>query len=264
MNTKYLLGSLLTIPLLPVMYIQSRQIRARVPRLPAAKGPEGVAGVNSDQGLQIISVGESTIAGVGIETHEEGFTATVARTLAEKLKAEVAWKVYAKSGFNAKDVKEKIIPRITESEADLVVVGLGGNDAFELNSPGKWRKQIQELLKAIRVKFPDAPIVFANMPPIREFPAFTSLIRFVLGNLVDLLGEELEDLIQDQPGVYFYSRKISFDSWMVRLNLQADPSEFFSDGVHPSRLTYQTWGRDFANFILENAEVKKTLAQKMN
>jgi hypothetical protein len=29
-------------------------------------------------------------------------------------------------------------------------------------------------------------------------------------------------------------------------------SDFFSDGVHPSALTYQTWGRDVGDYIFEN------------
>ncbi len=85
--------------------------------------------------------------------------------------------MYAKSGYTALDVRDKLIPKIAEKETDLIVVGLGGNDAFGLNSPEIWAKHIQSLIWRIRMKFPDAPIAFLNMPPIKDFPAFTSLIQ---------------------------------------------------------------------------------------
>ncbi|MDB9836325.1 hypothetical protein OAC51_05425 [Flavobacteriaceae bacterium] len=72
------------------------------------------------------------------------------------------------------------------------MIGLGGNDAFELNTPRKWKKDVRQLINNIKVKFKEVTIVFINMPPIREFPAFTSLIQFTIGNLVEILGEELK------------------------------------------------------------------------
>ena len=258
MNAKYLFGSILTIPLLPVMYYHGKQIRAKVPKLPEAKGVEGIINVNADKKLRLLAIGESTIAGVGIETHEEGFTGTLAKELAAKLNASVSWKVYAKSGYTAKKVKEEILPEITEQQADLIVIGLGGNDAFTLNTPSRWRAHSRQLIRAIRAKFIKAPIVFTNMPPIKSFPAFTPLIKFTVGNLVEILGEELEDLISQEEEVYFYSRKITPEDWLERLKVEGEPADFFSDGVHPSRLTYQVWAKDFANFLIETEAIGKT------
>ena len=42
MNLKYTLGSVLTIPLLPIMYYQGKRIRANVPELPEASGIRGI------------------------------------------------------------------------------------------------------------------------------------------------------------------------------------------------------------------------------
>ncbi len=264
MNIKYTIGSFLSIPFLPLMYYQGTKIRASVPRLPVAKGISGLSTGNSTSILRMLTIGESTIAGVGVDTHEEGFTGTLANELASKLRSDISWKVYARSGYTAKKVTEKIIPSIVEQSVGLIVVGLGGNDAFKLNTPKKWRIHIHELIVEIKSKFGNSPIIFTNMPPIKEFPAFTSLIKFTIGNLVEIFGQELNDVISTHQNVYYYAQKISLEDWINRLNIDAKVSDFFSDGVHPSKLTYQIWAKDLSNFMIENNEIKNDLLQQLN
>ena len=263
MNVKYLFGTILAIPLLPVMYFQGKKIKSSVPKLPEAEGVEGLVGV-SDRTLTLLTIGESTIAGVGVATHEEGFTGTLASELSQKLEATINWKVYAKSGYNAQKVKEKIVPEITEESVDIIVIGLGGNDAFELNSPQKWRTQTQGLINELRSRYKETPIIFANMPPIKEFPAFTRLIKFTIGNLVEILGDELEKLVINNHGVYYHARRITVKDWIDKMDVDIQPSDFFSDGVHPSKLTYQVWARDLADFLIRDTALNEKLMNENN
>lgn len=259
MSIKYILGSILTIPLLPILYFQGRKIKATVPRLPEAEGIKGLSSFSSKRVLRMLTIGESTIAGVGVKTHKEGFTGSLANELATALKTNIVWKVYAKSGYTAKRVKEKIVGLITEKSIDFVVIGLGGNDAFELNTPKKWNRDVRELIKSIRLKFKGVPIVFVNMPPIKEFPAFTALIRFTIGNLVSLLGKELEKIAKDFEQVYYYTREVSSVDLIERYNLKIKSADIFSDGVHPSKTTYQIWAKDVSNFITQSKEIKNAV-----
>ncbi len=263
MNARYLLGALISTPLLPLMYYQGKRIRKSVPELPEADGVEGKSRsyAKSERALKLIALGESTIAGIGVSTHEEGFTGTFAREISRLLGLNMDWKVYARSGYTAKRVKTHIVPSITEKEADLIIIGLGGNDAFTLNRPGKWKVQIQQLIESLRSRFPGAIMVFCNMPPIKEFPAFTPLIKFTVGNLVEILGEELEKIVGDYPDVFYTKEKITLQGWAHKFSLDAKREDFFSDGVHPSKLTYQTWAKDIANEIIKEKEIKKALGQ---
>jgi lysophospholipase L1-like esterase len=163
----------------------------------------------------------------------------------------VQWRVYAESGFTLKRLLHEVLPRIEETEVDLIVVGMGGNEAFKMNTPAGFRRDMQAVIDFLRARFgPDVPIAFPNMPPIKEFPAFTPLMKFTLGNMVEFFGEELADLLQDQPNTHYNAEVIRLAHWTEALDMDNDPEAFFSDGVHPSGLTYTTWGADFGAFLL--------------
>ena len=248
MNLRYLSGAIISIPLLPLMYYQAKKIRDSVPRLPEAKGKSGLSLTENKSAKQIslLFIGESTIAGVGVQTHEQGFAGTFAQELSKLKDINISWKVYARSGNTVKKVNQKLLAKITDEQADLLVIGLGANDAFTLNSPSKWNKEIRRLIKSLQQKYPSATILFCNMPPIKEFPAFTSLIKFTIGNLVEILGEEVKGIVDEFDNVFYCEEKLSLNEWIQKSELKLDPQDFFSDGIHPSKLTYQIWAKEVA------------------
>jgi lysophospholipase L1-like esterase len=247
---RYIIGSIISVPLLPILYFQGKNIRKNLPQLPEATGIEGLtATVKGSEPIKLLVLGESTVAGVGVETHEKGFAGTLAKELSCSFNKTIDWKVYARSGYTAKRVQHKIVSKITEQRFHIIVIGLGGNDAFTLNSPKKWAQDIQNLINELRIRFGSVPIYFTNMPPIKEFPAFTKTIKFVVGNLVELLGEQLQLVVKNNENVYYNSEVITINGWTKRLNISSNTTDFFSDGVHPSEFTYQVWAKEMATFI---------------
>jgi lysophospholipase L1-like esterase len=261
MNIKYTIGSILYSPLLPVMYFQAKSIKKNIPKLPEAEGIEGFSkcSENATRTVKMLAIGESTIAGVGVKTHQEGFTGTLANSLAKQLEVNVDWKVYARSGYTVKRVIHKIIPKITEANIDLLVIGIGGNDAFTLNKPERWKQEATTLITTLKNKFPNAPIVFCSMPPIKEFPAFTSLIKSTVGNLVEILGEELNEVVKGFDNVYYHNEIITLKTWNNKFGLKKAASDYFSDGMHPSKFAYQTWAKDVAARIVNEEELKNVI-----
>ncbi len=252
---KFIAGLIVSIPLLPIIFFQGKKIRKEVPRLPEAEQPEGILDLGFQSSKNILFLGESTVAGVGVRTHKEGFAGSTSEELARLFQKNLNWKVVARSGYTANLIRTKLLRKIGGFEPDLIILGLGGNDAFTLNNPWKWRKQIVELIRAIQLIYSGTPIVFTNMPPIKEFPAFTGSIKFVVGNLIEILGTELNILKNQFNGVFYSSEVIRIEEWIHLLSDTQKPSDFFSDGVHPSKLTYQTWGKEIARFIYKS-EVK--------
>jgi lysophospholipase L1-like esterase len=259
MSLKYFFGRILAAPLLPLMYFEAKSIRKTVPRLPEAVNPEGVvtASANHNRTISILTIGESTIAGIGVKDHSQGFTGALAKELSRLYNTQIKYTVFAKSGYTAKKVTERLIPMIPEDlPIDLIVIGLGANEAFKLNSPKNWKNDVRKLLSALKLMFPGKPIVFASVPPIKIFPAFTPSIKFVIGNLVEILGDALDEVVKEFSKVYYLNQRITLDTWAQKLDKPVDPSLFFSDGVHPSQLTYQLWAKDTAEMIYRNRILK--------
>lgn len=86
---KYIIGTICFSPFLPIMYLQGIFIKRKIPKLPAAKGTEGMINIDAARTLRLLILGESTMAGVGVETHEEGFAGSLAKELAQKLEANI-------------------------------------------------------------------------------------------------------------------------------------------------------------------------------
>ena len=257
MNFKYLALGILSVPLLPLLYFDAKRVRRKIPQLHEASNTEGFckSDESSEIPLKLLTIGESTIAGVGVESHETGFSGTLAKELSEKTSKGVEWKVYAKSGYSSKDIIEKILPSIDEKEVDIIVLGMGANDAFTLNTPGQWKKNIIEIITHLQTKYPQVQICFTSMPPIKKFPAFSFSMRFVLGNLVENLGEELARTVQSFENVSYYDKPIDVEKWCRELGIEPKPELFFSDGVHPSELTYQIWAKETALEILKSSVI---------
>lgn len=251
MNFRYYLRAVLSLPLLPFMYRDGKRIFQSVPKLPDAAGPSGRANLGAGPVFRLLCVGESTMAGVGVATHAEGFAGTLARTLGEQMQREVAWRVYAKSGATARKLIEITLPRIEETEVDLIVVATGGNDGFKLTNPARFSRDVQEMIDWFGERFPGVSVAFTNIPPINDFPAFTPLIKQTIGRLVRFHGAELA-LLAQQDGVFYNADPITLEGWKKKHRVEGEPTDFFSDGVHPSRLTYQVWGRDFAAYLEAN------------
>lgn len=252
MKSHYFLYLLKSVPLLPIIYFQGKKIKNEIHFLPEAKNPEGSVNINSDKNLKILFIGESSFAGVGVENHKNGFAGHFAKHFGEKFQYNIDWKVYAKTGYNVGKIQRRIIPTITENACDLLVIGIGGNDTFEFVQPKVWRKSVRHLIDDLQKKFPETPILFAQLPTIEVFPAFTKQMKFVLGNHKDLLAFHLHKTVLGNKNIYFPAQKINVKEWLGNLKEGQTASEFFSDGIHPSELCYDWWAKDCVTFLSQS------------
>lgn len=252
MRKKYFIHLFKSIPLLPIIYFQGKKIKKEIQLLPEAKDPEGSVNANSDQTLKVLFIGESSFAGVGSDFHKNSFAGHFSRELSAAFTYNIDWKVYAKTGYNVEKVHQRIIPKIIETQCDLVVIGIGANDSFEFTQPKKWLENIQLLIDSLRNKFPETPISFAQLPTIEAFPALTKEMQFVLGNHKDLLAQYLYCQASKNKNIYFPTNKVDIQKWMKLLNDNQTISDFFSDGIHPSELTYNMWAKESVQFLLDS------------
>lgn len=249
MVRSYFLHVLKSLPLLPLIYFQGKKIKKEIQFLPEAKNPEGIVKVEGEKNFNILFLGESSFAGVGSEFHKNAFAGYFSTEISKLINSTIHWKVYAKVGANVAQIQRKIIPTIKETHCDLVVIGIGANDTFEFAPPKKWRQNIQLLIDGLRIKFPETPILFAQLPTIEVFPAFKREMKFVLGNHKDLLAEHLNQQVLQNENVFFPAAKINIKEWLGKLKEGEDVSHFFSDGIHPSEFCYELWAKDCVTFL---------------
>jgi lysophospholipase L1-like esterase len=192
------------------------------------------------------------VAGVGVTDHLDGLTGAVVRTLAQGTGQAVHWQVLARSGYTAQRVLTELVGQLPATAFDIILVGLGGNDTFDLSRPLTFRRHLRQLIRQLQLRQPQARIVIASLPPVGDFPAFPQPLRFVLGGLARLHEAVIRDVPPQFARVYYVDKPIRFQQWAARLGPARTITDFFSDGVHPSSLTYTVWGKEIADYMLQH------------
>ncbi|MCB1175150.1 MAG: SGNH/GDSL hydrolase family protein [Leptospiraceae bacterium] len=246
-SLRYMIHVLLLLPLAGFLYWQGRRVRAQVPRLGEASQTKGKAG-RFRSARHVLLLGESAFAGVGVRSNQSGIAGRFAHHWSRQQRHSVHWRLYARNGYNMQRLVEQILPQIPHQKTDLILIGMGGNDAFELTPPARFGRQTRVLIETLRERYPDCPIVFGNVPPVYAFPAFPVLLQFALGGAVKILKRELCNVTAAYRHVYFDERLIHFTAWQQQAPAHTSLADFFSDGVHPSALAYDLWAAELARF----------------
>ncbi|WP_271221935.1 SGNH/GDSL hydrolase family protein [Streptosporangium carneum] len=182
-------------------------------------------------------LGESTAAGVGATTHEEGLAGCLARALAVRTARPVSWQVAARSGVNTRTTLAELVPLL--EPADVVVVALGVNELLELNQPSRFGRELRALTAGVRERIPGVPILMAGMPPVGRFPALPQPLRAVMGLRARALDRVIQEVAADICGVTH-----------VAVDVPVELAGFFArDGFHPSATGYATWAEGLADAL---------------
>ena len=248
----YYLAATLLLPFFPILLVQGFFLKKRIPSLPEANGPMNGQTPGESPSLNMLAIGESTFAGVGINSQQEGITRAIAHQLHNLTGKQIKWEVVARSGYNARKTRKKLISKVNGSSYDLIVIGLGGNDTFELNRPLRWKRHMEMLVLDLQAQYPDSKIIIANLPPVGQFPAFPLTFRWILGGLVHLHASVIKPLSKEIPNTFYINEAFTFGQWHDKISGDYTAEDFFSDGVHPSALTYRLWGEDIASYFHQN------------
>ncbi|WP_414936231.1 SGNH/GDSL hydrolase family protein [Amycolatopsis sp. cmx-11-51] len=222
-----------TVMLAPILFAQAVRVRRTTPRLPGATGPASGLVRGEGRPLRLAVLGESTVDGVGAATHAEALTGRLADELARDGRA-VAWQAVGRTGANARVVREDLLPLL--EPADLVVIALGVNDTIELHSAARYRRDLLDLLVALRRRAGSVPVVLAGVPPMGRFPGLPRPLRDVLGarsGALDAAAAGLGLL----PGVVH----VPMPAAML------DPATFAEDRFHPGPEGYRRWAEQLAD-----------------
>jgi len=221
--------------MLPLLAAQGRRVRRMTPRLPPAAGPDtGVCGDGFPGApLRLLAVGESPVAGVGVDRHEQAITAALARELAQRLCRPVQWRACGLNGVTVRQAHAQLLPLVPAQPVDILVVAFGVNDSTAFQSAGRWQADLALMLGSLRERCRPAVTLLAGVPPLAQFPGLPQPLRWVLG----LKAAALDRVAATMPGV----RHVPMQSPAGLVGMMA------SDNCHPSALGCQAWARDLAH-----------------
>jgi hypothetical protein len=153
--------------LMPLVLVQGRRARSNTPMLPPAAGPtSGAVGHASDPLLRLAVLGESTAAGCGVTTHNEGFAAAFAAELSSRSGRHVTWQTVGQHGATAKRIRHRLLPQ-TESPLDRAVLLAGVNDVLSRRKPTEWGEDLTAIIDGLSSRA--ARITVVGIPPFRNF-----------------------------------------------------------------------------------------------
>ena len=132
----------------------------------------------SDVRLNIVVLGDSTTAGVGVDRPEHSLPYLLGQRIAEVESRPVRVVSYGWAGARVADLPtDQVIlatSKIREKdrgpflpEADVVAVVIGSNDATHNTPPRRYRDDLRATLETVRARAPRARIVLAGIPAFR-------------------------------------------------------------------------------------------------
>lgn len=217
----------ISIPLLITIIPQAIYVKRTTLRLPEAEGERSHH--PDDASFKIFHIGESTVAGVGVAHIQNGLTAQLASQLSLKLQKPIAWQLHGVNGIKISELNASLSEKLPKDDFHIALVTLGVNDTTKFTSLTQWRRELEKLVENMQ-QTPSTPVIFTQVPPMGQFPALPSPLRYLLGLRAHLLNLELERFCRSSKNAYYAGSKLE-----VAREMMAE------DGYHPSALGYESW-----------------------
>ncbi|HUH08747.1 MAG TPA: SGNH/GDSL hydrolase family protein [Egibacteraceae bacterium] len=200
------------------------------------------AGGTARAPLELVLLGDSTVAGVGAPTVSESLSVLVAQRVAAALDRPVHVVGYGVSGARTHTVRAEQLPLVAGAPPDALLIVVGSNDATHAAPPWVMRKRTRALLAdAAEI---GAPVVLGGIPEFKTTPAFPQPLRLAVGLYADVLRRVQRD-VAAQMGVGFVN--IAAEASPRFLD---DPSSMSADGFHPAPLGYGFWADALAPAVV--------------
>jgi lysophospholipase L1-like esterase len=210
--------------------------------------------------LRLLTFGDSTTAGVGVDHPEDALPMLIARHVANAEQATVRVVNFGWSGARVADLVRDQLARATRSlrdgeppwlpGADIVVVVVGANDATHRTAPRRFRADTRRVLEILRREAPGARVVLAGIPRFRgALPQLEPLLSVV--DAYAILLRRIQRQEAERAGVAYASLAEEVPPLLIASGASVD-DVLAADRFHPSPLGYRLWA-EVINAALERA-----------
>jgi lysophospholipase L1-like esterase len=213
----------------PLLAAQAALVRRRLPRLPEAQGRrEGGADAGQPAArLKLLIAGDSSAAGVGVDTQDEALAGQLVRELMVRAKAPVHWRLVARSGVTTEQLIA-LLQQAAPIDADLAVIVTGVNDLVDQVPSRRAIQARDRLTNVLRNGHGVRHVVFCPLPPVHQFPSLPQPLRWLAGTDARRHNAALRHWAGTR-------RDVSH----VPLNLRLNRGVMASDGFHPGEPVYR-------------------------
>lgn len=231
------------IALAPVYLYQGLKLKRTALRLPEAQGERhgrlllSDAHLNDANILSLMLLGDSSAAGVGVESQQEALAGHLLGHLQQTPEItaqfnQIDWALHATSGHTSFDALRRLYVLPTpQRPVDVMVVLIGVNDTTSNVSVSQWQAQLHQIIELGKRKFGAKYILFACLPPMQNMPAIPSPLNKLLGSKSQLMNDKLIEVCESYQQVY--ALPIEFANTGL-----SDADLFAEDGFHPNSQAY--------------------------
>lgn len=217
---------------------------------------EPAGSVRGPTALRLLVFGDSTTAGVGVDSADDALPTVVAGLMADARQRPVHVTSYGWSGARIADLVRDQLPRAMqplragESEpvlpaADLILVVIGANDATNRTPTWRFRTSLRTLLAQIRHDAPAARVVLAGIPGFRGALPHLEPLVFLTDRYAALL-RRIQRHEAEAANVAFADL-----ARHAGPRLRGRPAALSVDFFHPSAYGYAVWGDVIAAAVEE-------------
>jgi lysophospholipase L1-like esterase len=218
-------------PWIPLLVVEGLYVRVATARLPPAKDRRGRTGAQTGRAIKIAGLGDSIIAGIGVQSQREGLLGQVSERVAERTGRPVEWEAIGFSGATSQVVLDRLLPEAARAEPELAVLSVGVNDAVRGTRPRDFKDRLAAIVDGLTATRRQPSVVFGGIPPLARFPALPWPLSRVLGGRAARLQQAAIDLTG-----YRGLKVVVFPSRLARAG-------FSSDGFHPGPAGCADWSR---------------------
>lgn len=200
--------------------------------------------VRSGEVVELVMLGDSTVAGVGAPTLAGSLPVQTAQRVADDLGRPVHVVGHGVSGVTTEQVRRGQVDRV--GVADVVAVVAGSNDLTQLTPLGAIRPRTRRLLQDVRDRT-GAPVVLGGTPEFATLVLFPQPLRAVTGSLGARVRDRQRRAVADAgPWASFVDIAALASPRFV-----GRPESLAADRYHPSPLGYGFWSDALAPAIAD-------------
>lgn len=132
--------------------------------------------------LRLVAIGDSLVAGSGVENQNLALTPRIARKIADAVNQPVQWETRAKLGSTMRRVRYRFLPEVN-GQIDILFICAGSNDVMAKRSKEEWLDDLRAVIEQARTRA-DHVIVCSSGQP-HHSPKLPAMLRRELARRID-------------------------------------------------------------------------------